>query len=68
MMHYNISSDITYICMHVVYAANQTRKFSSPFDTEVQMPKVTDDEYVMLKDATCMQDISKSMLMQRRVL
>ena len=44
-------------------AANQTRKFSAPIDTEVQMPTVNDDEYVMLKDATCMQDISKSMLM-----
>lgn len=49
--------------MYYTYAANQTRKFSAPFDTEVQMPAINDDEYVMLKDATCMQDISKSMLM-----
>lgn len=46
-------------CVYCTYAANQTRKFSAPYDTEVQMPAV-DDEYVMLKDATCMQDISKS--------
>lgn len=49
--------------VYFVYSANQTRKFSAPFDTEVHMPKVNDDEYVMLKDATCMHDISKSILM-----
>ena len=37
--------------------ANQTRKFSSPTDVQI-----TDDEYVMLKDAICMQDISKSFI------
>ena len=50
------------VCVVLVCAANQTRKFSSPFDTEVLMPKVNDDEYVMLKDATCMQDIRKSII------